>query len=397
MADRDHHAGSAPADADTTATATQHSARHPRSFRLLNSPRKWVRIAAFATIALLLPLVPLTLFAANNFTDLNNGSVHNADIDTIYNLGLANGCTDTTYCPNAPVTREQMASFLARTAAFDRVGFASFSSAGADADLGVGPSKDYMTVNLTVPGREGQSVYVRVSFTGYAFAKSTDAGILNPNCPCMLRGELRIDNAGKQIVTRSVVGANAGDIVGTPGAGGVADADRKDFSGSAVFLATPGAHTFTMSVTREIGTAENVGFAFGNMQAEVIPFGGAGTLNATVLTATLNGPNEAPGPGDPDGSGSATISLNPAAGEVCYTISTANIGAATAAHIHSGAAGVSGPVVINFAPPAAGAITGCTSASSTLVQQIADNPAGFYVNVHNAEFPNGAVRGQLGQ
>ncbi len=53
--------------------------------------------------------------------------------------------------------------------------------------------------------------------------------------------------------------------------------------------------------------------------------------------------------------------------------------------------------MINFAPPAGGSITGCTSATSALVQQIADNPAGFYVNVHNAEFPNGAIRGQLGQ
>ena len=26
---------------------------------------------------------------------------------------------------------------------------------------------------------------------------------------------------------------------------------------------------------------------------------------------------------------------------------------------------------------------------------IIDNPAGFYANVHNAEFPAGAVRGQL--
>ena len=400
MADRDRH--DAHADADIVAADAQRAARHPRPFRLLQGPRKWLRIGALATIALLLTLVPLTIFAANSFTDLNAGSVHNADIDTIYNLGITNGCTPTTYCPDAPVTREQMASFLARTAAFDRVGFAAFTSAGPDADLGVGPAKDYMTVNLTVPGRTGQSVYVRVSFTGYVFAKSTEAGVLTPGCPCLLRGELRMDSSGKQIVTRSTVSANTGDIVGTAGAGGVADADRKSFAGSAVFLATPGAHTFTMSVMRELGTAENVGFAFGNMQAEVMPFGGAGTLNSTVLTATLNGANEVdgagvPNKGDLDGTGTATISLNPAAGEVCYTISVANIAAATGAHIHTGAAGVNGPIIVNFAPPTSGTITGCTSVAPSVVQSIAANPAGFYVNVHNAEFPAGAVRGQLGQ
>lgn len=393
MADRDRHADRAHDAATDTATPQGPPSRR---FRWPTGRRR-LRLIALATLAFLLPLVPLTLFAANPFTDLNNGSVHNPDIDTVYNLGIANGCTTTTYCPSDPVTREQMASFLARTAAFDRVGFASFTSAAADADLGAGPARDYMVVNLTVPGRAGQSVYVRVSFTGYVFAKTTDVSILNPGCPCLLRGELRMDNNGKQIVTRSVVGANPADYVGTAGAGGVADADRKDFSGSAIFLATPGAHTFTMSLMREVGTAENVGFAFGNMQAEVIPFGGAGTLNSTVLTATLNGANESPGPGDTDGTGTATISLNPAAGEVCYTISVANIAAATAAHIHTGAAGVAGPVLVGLAPPASGTISGCTSASPATVQGIAANPGGFYVNVHNAEFPNGAVRGQLGQ
>ncbi len=394
MADQDRH------DVRTQADDAGPSRRN-QPFRWLTSPRKRLRVALLTTIACLLPLLPLSLFAANNFTDLNNGSVHNADIDTVYNLGIANGITDTTYDPNGTVTREQMASFLARTAAMDRVAFAAFTSAGADADIGAGPSKDYMTVNLMVPGREnGQPVYVRVSFTGYAFAKSATEGVANPGCPCILRGELRMDSNGKQIVTRSVVGANAADYVGTAGAGGVADADRKDFSGSVVFLATPGMHTFTMSATREFGDALNVGFAFGNMQAEVIPFGGAGTLNTVVLTATLNGANEVngagvPNQGDVDGTGTATISLNPAAGEVCYTITVANINPATAAHIHDGPAGVNGPVVVNFAPPTGGTITGCTSASPALVQDIADNPAEFYVNVHTGDFPGGAVRGQL--
>lgn len=394
MADRDRH--TLPDQSDDASRS-----RRGRPFRWLTGSRRRLRFALLTTIACLLPLVPLTLFAANPFTDLNSGSVHNGDIDTAYNLGIVNGVSGTSYKPNDPVTREQMASFLARTAAFDRVAFAAFTSAGADADLGAGPSKDYMTVNLTVPGRtNGQPIYVRVSFTGYAFAKSTDTGVQNPGCPCILRGELRMDDGGKQIVTRSVLGANPLDFVGTPGAGGVADADRRDFSGSVVFLATPGEHTFTMSVTREIGTAENVGFAFGNMQAEVMPFGGAGTLNNVVLTATLNGANEVngagvPNQGDADGTGTATISLNPTAGEVCYTITVANISTATAAHIHDGPAGANGPVVVNFAPPASGTITGCTSADPDLVMDIAENPGEYYVNVHTGDFPAGAVRGQL--
>jgi hypothetical protein len=396
MADRDRP------DVRAQDDAAARTSRRTMPFRWLTGRRSRLRYTLLVTLACMLPLVPLTILAANPFTDLNNGSIHNADIDTVYNLGIANGTSPTTFEPNANVTREQMASFLARTAAYNRIGFATFTSAGTDANIGDATTKDYMTVNLTVPGREGQPVYVRVNFTGYVFARSSDAGQSNAGCPCLLRGELRMDDGGKQIVTRSVVGANANDYVGTVGAGGVADADRKDFSGSTVFLATPGQHTFTMSITREIGSAQDVGFAFGNMQAEVIGFGGSGTLNSTMLTAALNGANEVnnqgePNQGDPDGTGTAMISLNPAAGEVCYTINVANISPATAAHIHDGPAGVNGPVVVNFAPPSSGTITGCTSADPALVQDIADNPAEYYVNVHNGDFPPGAVRGQLGQ
>ncbi len=60
--------------------------------------------------------MPLGLFAAN-FQDLNVGSAHNANINAIADAGITKGCTDAQhYCPNDFVTREHMASFLARTA-----------------------------------------------------------------------------------------------------------------------------------------------------------------------------------------------------------------------------------------------------------------------------------------
>src|SRR5262245_39954500 len=68
------------------------------------------RRAATVTFALLVALVPLALFAANPFTDLNPGSVHNADIDAIYNAGVTSGCDPgVAYCPNDYVTRQEMA------------------------------------------------------------------------------------------------------------------------------------------------------------------------------------------------------------------------------------------------------------------------------------------------
>jgi hypothetical protein len=79
--------------------------------------RRTRRLLPALIVAVLVALVPLSALATNPFTDLNAGSVHNTNIDLIYNAGITTGCVpDAQYCPNDFVTREQMASFLARTA-----------------------------------------------------------------------------------------------------------------------------------------------------------------------------------------------------------------------------------------------------------------------------------------
>ena len=65
------------------------------------------------------------------------------------------------------------------------------------------------------------------------------------------------------------------------------------------------------------------------------------------------------------------------------------------AHIHQGAAGTNGPVVVDFMEPVNG-LTGCVHTDASLIKQIRQDPAGFYVNVHTTTFPAGEVRGQLG-
>jgi len=47
------------------------------------------------------------------FTD-DDGTTHEANINRLRYAGLTSGCTPTTYCPNADVTRGQMAAFLHR-------------------------------------------------------------------------------------------------------------------------------------------------------------------------------------------------------------------------------------------------------------------------------------------
>jgi hypothetical protein len=116
------------------------------------------------------------------------------------------------------------------------------------------------------------------------------------------------------------------------------------------------------------------------------------------LIAALVGSAEAPGPGAPTGVGVAGITLDPTLRTICYSLHVVDIAPATAAHIHEGAVGVAGPVVVPFDAPTSGDSNGCTlNLDPELVARIQQNPAGFYVNVHNADFPAGAIRGQLGQ
>ncbi len=122
------------------------------------------------------------------------------------------------------------------------------------------------------------------------------------------------------------------------------------------------------------------------------------TEEPTILVASLAGDEEVPGPGDADGRGFAYLVLDPAAGELCYTVLIRDLPIpAAAAHIHRGAAGVAGPVVVPLtAPDARGLASACaTGVDPALVQEIADAPEEFYVNVHTADSPAGALRGQL--
>lgn len=112
-------------------------------------------------------------------------------------------------------------------------------------------------------------------------------------------------------------------------------------------------------------------------------------------TATLTGAAEVPGPGDTKGSGAVQVTLNPDRGEVCYELTVVDIQEATAAHIHAGAAGQEGPVKVALDAPKTGSAKGCKSADAAVIKVIMENPANYYVNVHNAAFPKGAVRGQL--
>jgi hypothetical protein len=117
------------------------------------------------------------------------------------------------------------------------------------------------------------------------------------------------------------------------------------------------------------------------------------------LLAPLDGSLEKPNAGDPDGYGAADFRIK--GNRVCFRIIAEGIAPVTAAHIHKGGPNDAGPIEVDLftfkgksqtLPPR---ITGCAKTTAAIAKAIAKKPGDYYVNVHNADFPGGALRGQL--
>ncbi len=142
-----------------------------------------------------------------------------------------------------------------------------------------------------------------------------------------------------------------------------------------------------------------------------VVFSAAAEAQTLTFTAALHGGNEVPGVST-GSAGTATVTWDVATKAGTYRVDVFNMPVGTtASHIHVGAPGVSGPVIINFTVPAGGisndyGLTG-TFACSDLVPRA---PQGInscedfeqalrlentYVNVHSTNNPSGEIRGQL--
>ncbi|MGF1549777.1 MAG: CHRD domain-containing protein [Sphingomonadaceae bacterium] len=133
--------------------------------------------------------------------------------------------------------------------------------------------------------------------------------------------------------------------------------------------------------------------------AAALALGGCETVADVVggeeFSAALRGAS-VPGGGDPDGSGLAEFTIDGTTMQVCYEMNVTGIAPATMAGVHQGTAGQKGPRVIELEAPTDGDSDGCQFIGEDLADAIIANPAGYYVHVVNADYPNGAVRGQLG-
>jgi hypothetical protein len=119
----------------------------------------------------------------------------------------------------------------------------------------------------------------------------------------------------------------------------------------------------------------------------------AAAAKSVKFEVALKGTNEKPAAAASN-KGKVELTLNTTTGKVCWDFKLTKIdGKPSQAHIHKGKAGVSGNVVVPLG--ATYKRQGCTSAAKSLVKSIAGHPGAYYVNVHNAKHPLGAMRGQL--
>jgi len=119
---------------------------------------------------------------------------------------------------------------------------------------------------------------------------------------------------------------------------------------------------------------------------------------AVSLKAALTPAEEVPGPGVKDGVGTAAVDI--AGQKVCSDLKVTMGEKPLKAHIHKGAKGASGPVVVDLMPafnPGESAYTSktCVETTADTVAQLTADPAGYYVNIHSDVHPDGAMRGQL--
>jgi hypothetical protein len=112
----------------------------------------------------------------------------------------------------------------------------------------------------------------------------------------------------------------------------------------------------------------------------------------TVFAATLTSAASVP-KGPKGGAGTATITFKMRSGQACWRISVSGIGKAVSAHVHAGAPGKVGDVVIPLGDRFAR--TGCVLTGKRVLREVARKPAAYYVDVHSEKNIRGALRGRL--
>jgi hypothetical protein len=115
---------------------------------------------------------------------------------------------------------------------------------------------------------------------------------------------------------------------------------------------------------------------------------------AAKLTLKAEVPKAVGAPATAGGTFTATVKENGNVRTVTWKLTYAHLsGAGFAAHIHNGAVGKSGPVIVSLCGPCHSGQTGTAHVTDAIAKAI--EHGGTYVNVHTKKNPNGEIRGQV--
>ena len=362
------------------------------------------------------------------FTDIA-GNVHEDNINAIAGFGIARGTTETTFSPDLPVRRDQLASFLNRAIALaeqlpvgedvfvDDNGNTHEANINALANAGIvqGVGDDRYAPEQPVGRGAASSFLTRTRDLGI------EHGFLQPLGPYrMLRsaltGEAERPEPGEEgaigdfvMQTNAVPGVVCYDfeihqIAGTPTAAHIHRGGRDEAGPVVVTLISP-PHGVSRGCLGDVDEAliaelyESPQDFYVNVHTAEHPDGAIrGQLAARTggYVFSLFPEEVVPGPGAPDaGEQPVTVLTLSEPDMACFWVNVYLEGA-TAVHVHEAPAGEVGDVVLTLRSDQFGWSYGCyAGVDADVLDRIEADASGFYIDVHTAEHPDGAVRGQL--
>ena len=120
----------------------------------------------------------------------------------------------------------------------------------------------------------------------------------------------------------------------------------------------------------------------------------------TVVTAQLTA-NQIVNPagGDPNGTGKVRLNVNRVKQRICYRVKYSGLDMVTGSHLHKGAKGAIGREIVTlFQGNRPSPVEGCVrNVRKKIIKRLKRKPAKHYVDIDSRDYPNGALRGQLGR
>lgn len=267
------------------------------------------------------------------------------------------------------------------------------------------PANTVVTANSTLPGNAFTATLTGAQEVPPVASDATAAAAV------MVDPATRLMKA--TIVTAGIAGTAAHIHEGAPGVAGPIIFPLTETSAGSGIWTTQATLTDEQLNKLMAGNyyvnVHSAAFPNGEIRGQLVHSAGTGTTETTVTTTTtatgiamhttfinvLTGTQEVP-PNASTAIGIGVIIVDPVAKKLA--ISTATMGiTGTAAHIHEGALGVSGPIVFPLTETPLGSGIWITETSLTDQQLNTLRAGNYYVNVHSAAFPNGEIRAQIGQ